>query len=969
MGLVQAERRRRAYPRHLFQSIACLAAMLLAAVPVAAAQIVLWDVPNYDWHHGCSPTAGAMVLGYWDAHGYPNLIPGSSSLYLNRSAIEDAIASPEHVADYALYNGVDDSTYVTPYKDKSELGGAHADNCLADFMGTSRSILGLTYGGTFVDHIGPGLEAYAMWRGYSLTAGGTWATNPAWSDFIKEIQFGRPVELGVDSDGDGNLDHSVAAMGYRTTNGHNEYLCRNTWGQEWWERFRIPRKGRPWGVGSMATLRPAGTTDSAWKVTSGDWNAAGSWTSGVPTSSVFAYLPAGDTATVSASADARAVQVGGTLAVRSPLAVQDARVLDGGRLSFDTSAAGLTVASMLINDGTVSHSAGTVTVSDSVIVGSTASSGALYGQTGGTLAVANRLIVRDVQDEAGAMHTGVFRISAGELHVSREIALGYGDDLPRFSDGPAEPAGGGRLEWFGGAIFTPKLKFGKDSCLSMGMDFSMDDLVTGALLHGGLMDYYQDGLGHTVPPAVEVTYGATATHASSSVTLGPLAIGIGGSAGTYHLSGSAGLDANVSVGSADSTGTFEQTGGTLQGNLSVLRGTFTQGGGAVSVSDLTVGGDAAHAAVYTLNDGALSAGAIHVSPGGTLAVAVTAEHNGALYACGGTLDVAPGRTFTVAGTYGDLGATKTLTKTGGGTMTVAGPQAHASAAGLIINAGTLNVNTDAGDASHYNLSITAGSTSVVTFGATQHLASLTLNDTATATVTSGGTKTLVTKSFSLAGGSSPTAKLDLTDNNLIVDYPDAGPDPYAQIRDYIKAGRGTKDIYGSWLWNGMGITSSTAQATYQLNAIGVLDNAFLPANYRKADLEGVPVDATAVMVKYTYYGDLNLDGVVDSNDLKLFITNYLTPPPASQMGWQAGDFNDDGKADSNDLKLFVYGYLNQGTLLGEATGLNGLTPADLQALLADGALKGIAGAVPEPATLALVALGAAALAGRRRRRR
>jgi hypothetical protein len=73
--------------------------------------------------------------------------------------------------------------------------------------------------------------------------------------------------------------------------------------------------------------------------------------------------------------------------------------------------------------------------------------------------------------------------------------------------------------------------------------------------------------------------------------------------------------------------------------------------------------------------------------------------------------------------------------------------------------------------------------------------------------------------------------------------------------------------------------------------------------------------------------------------------------------------------DSNDLKLFVYGYLNQGALLGEATGLNGLTPADLQALLADGALNGIAGAVPEPGTLALVALGAAALAGRRRRRR
>jgi len=127
------------------------------------------------------------------------------------------------------------------------------------------------------------------------------------------------------------------------------------------------------------------------------------------------------------------------------------------------------------------------------------------------------------------------------------------------------------------------------------------------------------------------------------------------------------------------------------------------------------------------------------------------------------------------------------------------------------------------------------------------------------------------------------------------------------------------------------------------------------------------VDDSTVMVKYTYNGDANLDGVVDRNDLNVFITNYLTLPPDSQMGWQAGDFNDDGVVDRNDLNLFMYGYLRQGSPLGGATSLNGLTPADLQALLADGALNGIAGAVPEPATLALVALGAAALAARRRR--
>ena len=31
-------------------------------------------VPDYQWSYGCSPTASAMLLGYWDAHRYPRLV-------------------------------------------------------------------------------------------------------------------------------------------------------------------------------------------------------------------------------------------------------------------------------------------------------------------------------------------------------------------------------------------------------------------------------------------------------------------------------------------------------------------------------------------------------------------------------------------------------------------------------------------------------------------------------------------------------------------------------------------------------------------------------------------------------------------------------------------------------------------------------------------------------------------------------
>jgi hypothetical protein len=178
--------------------------------------------------------------------------------------------------------------------------------------------------------------------------------------------------------------------------------------------------------------------------------------------------------------------------------------------------------------------------------------------------------------------------------------------------------------------------------------------------------------------------------------------------------------------------------------------------------------------------------------------------------------------------------------------------------------------------------------------------------------------------LSIAGGASPTSKVDMMSGNLIVDYADGAASPYAQIRDLIKVGRGTKDSYGASKWDGLGITSSTAQAGYLLNAIGVLDNGFLAPGYKKTDLEGILVDDTTVMVKYTYNGDANLDGVVDRNDLNVFITNYLVPPGASQMGWQAADFNDDGAVDRNDLNLFMYGYLRQGLPLGEASGVTAL---------------------------------------------
>ncbi len=205
----------------------------LAALDIQDEHVIA-GVPAYIWRDGCAPTSLGMVIGYYDAHGFDALIPGDASA--QTTAASQAIAShqvtgggPEHYEDYALPK--DSSTVIA---DKSELpvGDEHADDSVADYMHTSRSADGLTYGGSWTNDVGPAFRAYVAAKvpGAIVTYSDLhMGSSLTWAVLTREIDAGRPMVFMVDSSGDGQIDHAVAAIGYRLNGGVQEYACWDTW--------------------------------------------------------------------------------------------------------------------------------------------------------------------------------------------------------------------------------------------------------------------------------------------------------------------------------------------------------------------------------------------------------------------------------------------------------------------------------------------------------------------------------------------------------------------------------------------------------------------------------------------------------------------------------------------------------------------------------------------------------------------
>jgi hypothetical protein len=181
-----------------------------------------------------------------------------------------------------------------------------------------------------------------------------------------------------------------------------------------------------------------------------------------------------------------------------------------------------------------------------------------------------------------------------------------------------------------------------------------------------------------------------------------------------------------------------------------------------------------------------------------------------------------------------------------------------------------------------------------------HLAGLNiLNGAMVEIASTGASSTLVLNTTPNIDGLS---KLDIGESAMVVKNGDR-----AAIKSLIVSG------YNNGDWSGSGMTSSSAanDATF-LTTLGFASN--LDAAY--TTFEGVSsLDDGDVLIKYTYYGDADLNGSTDLDDFNLFLAGYQDSANVPQT-WIYGDFDYTGSVDLDDFNLFLAAYQAGGNQLG-----------------------------------------------------
>ncbi len=112
---------------------------------------------EYQWYRGCSPTASAMVLGYWDTHGYPNFPSGNTLIDELATAMGTGSSWPFNGATWPFWidNGIETVARNHGYTtfdaiENTWLWGDHFEEMASEIDSVRPFVLSMAGGGAAV---------------------------------------------------------------------------------------------------------------------------------------------------------------------------------------------------------------------------------------------------------------------------------------------------------------------------------------------------------------------------------------------------------------------------------------------------------------------------------------------------------------------------------------------------------------------------------------------------------------------------------------------------------------------------------------------------------------------------------------------------------------------------------------------------------------------------------------------------
>ena len=656
-----------------------------------------------------------------------------------------------------------------------------------------------------------------------------------------------------------------------------------------------------------------------------------------------------------------------------------------------TVSGGLTVGNY--GTGTFTLNSGIVTVTTGITIGQYATGAGTITQNGGLLnetGTASYIYIG--QGTASPGGAGTYNLKGGTLTINENCFVGS------YGPGAITQGTGSTFNVAGAA----NLSIGANNSATPSASYTMS---------GGILN---------IANSLTVGYKNSGTFTQSDGTIqgtgaaSALSLGYGsGGTGTFNMSaGTISMVTEQACYANGATGVFNQLGGlntisgtTTTSGLVMVRGatstagTYNLAGGTLALQAMNKGSGTITAATFNFGGGTLQA------TGSFTSVIPMNLATGSLVTSLGTTTL-PGvatidtqsNAVTLSGILSGLGA---LTKIGNGTLVLSGVNNYTGlttvSAGTLqyginnavntgnvqVSGGTLDLNGFAGTVGAVTLSGSAivGGTLTGTSFAVQGGTASAILDGSGATLTKSGPGTVILSTANTYTGlttvSAGTLQLgdgtnngsvagDIVNNATLAFNVAASTSPtyggaISGSGALTKTGAGTLTLSGANSYHGettVGVgTLSLAQAClYDTSNVRIESSAVLNLNYTGGTdtigalfLGGVQQFAglydssnsggyitngasSALNVTVTVTpGDANRDGSVDGSDLNIVLSNYGTTSVAT---WGMGDFNNDHHVDGSDLNIVLSNY---------------------------GSVIHSTAAVPEPAALGLLALGAIGL--------